>query len=344
MKSVLVLMVWLTTIAIAANASAQDTDEKELYRKGSALFDAGQFEEAAQTFRRAYEMKPHWKIRYNIGQSEAAAKNYASALEQFEAYLVEGGDELGAEREDMVTAEIRKLRTKVGILHIVAPSGAEVWVDGRHLGNTPLPGNLRVNAGELHELQIVFESKKILTRAVRLGSEETIQIVAEAPSSETVADDSTSAKAPEIATGDDVNAGDSEAASVPVDKETGENNDTPASKGDNALSGAGWTLISTGAAALIAGGIVGGLAISKNNELKDNCDTNTHVCTDEYEGTGRTGKVMGNLSTVLIPAGAALATTGIILLIMHKKKTETAVSFTPVASRQFAGFSLRGQF
>jgi tetratricopeptide (TPR) repeat protein len=78
--------------------SAEDPNKaaEEAYESGQPFFAEQRFVESADSFRKAYELKPSWKIFYNIGQAESAAKRYGSALDAFEQYLADGGDEIDA--------------------------------------------------------------------------------------------------------------------------------------------------------------------------------------------------------------------------------------------------------
>ena len=77
----------LAAAALAVPARAQgegEAEAKALYKEGALHFEAGRFEEASKAFRAAYEAKPSWKLQYNIGQSEAAARRYGQALDAFD--------------------------------------------------------------------------------------------------------------------------------------------------------------------------------------------------------------------------------------------------------------------
>jgi len=125
-------------------ALAGDEEAKEWHSQGLELFEAQQYSRAAEAFRRAWALKPSWKLLYNIGQAEAAASQYGLALDAFEAYLVEGADDVPAERHEEVLAEIQRLRVLVGVVELSAPGGAELVVDA-------IERKLNIRAGETTE-------------------------------------------------------------------------------------------------------------------------------------------------------------------------------------------------
>jgi hypothetical protein len=167
--------------ASVPEAEGADKDQaKAAFAQGRTLFESGQFAEAASAFRSAYALAPHWKVLYNIGQCEAAARRYGLALESFEQYLAEGGDDVDSERRDEVLGEIERLRRMVGGIDIEAPSGSVVLVDGEERGRTPLSGRLRLSAGVEHLVVIMRGEEVLLSRKVRIGSGEVMTLAAKA--------------------------------------------------------------------------------------------------------------------------------------------------------------------
>jgi tetratricopeptide (TPR) repeat protein len=148
LATTLALAVVMLAAAYASEASADATEEaKRVYDDGVAHFKAGRYIEAADAFRRAVELKPSWKLYFNLGQSEAAAKRYGLALDAFEKYLVAGGDNVPTERREQVLAEIQRMRVLVGLVEVAASDGVTLEIDGVERGKTPITGAVRVAAG-----------------------------------------------------------------------------------------------------------------------------------------------------------------------------------------------------
>ena len=109
---------------VAAQGSADD-EARAQFDTGVEMFEQGKHEQAAVAFARAYELKPTYRLRYNIGQVENELGHYAKALDAYTLYLAEGAAEIERARQDQVTAEIARLRTLVGMIEIAgAPKGA----------------------------------------------------------------------------------------------------------------------------------------------------------------------------------------------------------------------------
>ena len=70
------------TTQVDAGESNSDEENLETARKlfhiGTTRFQEARYVEAAEAFREAYELKPNWKLLYNLAQSEAASKRQAA--------------------------------------------------------------------------------------------------------------------------------------------------------------------------------------------------------------------------------------------------------------------------
>ena len=162
----------ISNAAFSAQAASMDAGKvlaKKLFAEGGELFASGQYLASADAFRRAYEASPTWKLLFNLAQSETAAKRYGLAIEAFERYLSEGGDDIDVNRSQNVMAEIQRLRMLVGVLDVSAPEGTVVFVDDVSRGNVPLTGPLRVAVGE-HQLRLAKDGEVLLTRRIAIAS------------------------------------------------------------------------------------------------------------------------------------------------------------------------------
>ncbi len=140
-------LVLVSGSAIQADDEVNTPQAEAAFREGVEHFRANRYDEAALAFRRADEIKPNWKIQYNIGQCEAAAKNYAAALEGFEAYLAKGGDGVSVDRQEKVIAEISRLKAMVGVVEIQGEDGDVVLINGKELGALPSAARVKVAIG-----------------------------------------------------------------------------------------------------------------------------------------------------------------------------------------------------
>ena len=95
MKSI-VLLVFGVLSLFASPLGAQTTEEKAkaAFDEGTKYYKAENYLSAVEAFRRAYKLRPNWKLLYNIAQSEASANRHGTALQAFERYLADGGDQV----------------------------------------------------------------------------------------------------------------------------------------------------------------------------------------------------------------------------------------------------------
>ncbi len=119
------------------------------YESGLAAFDDERFQDAADEFEAAYRISPAFAVLYNIGRVDVALGRSVEAVRAFEMYLAQGAAAIDTSRRQEVRAEIDKQRTRIGTVAVrTQPAAAEVRVDGRLVGKTPLAEPVQVSAGK----------------------------------------------------------------------------------------------------------------------------------------------------------------------------------------------------
>jgi len=316
MPLIVLLASCLCLCATTLRADDAKSQAAALVTEGRALFE---------------QLNPSWKLHYNIAQSEAASRRYELALDAFESYLSEGGDEIPAAREAEVAKEISLLKTKVGSVLLDVPDGATVHVDDALRGTTPLSGTLRISAGRDHHLVIRRDGAILVDRIIRVGSEETLSVAAALPVKK-------EAPASPVA----------QSKSAPAaEKSPQEPGPTPQPQQPRRpLMISGWSLAGAGGAVLIAGIVTGAVTLSKAGEIEKDCPAQT--CTDAAAWDRlHTAENLAVTSDILLIVGGMAATTGIVLLLLDRKKQRSEapeMTLTPVAGPSSAGFRLEGRF
>ncbi|MBW2459762.1 MAG: PEGA domain-containing protein, partial [Deltaproteobacteria bacterium] len=162
-KGVLAIIVplwlgWLVATTVVPPAQAGDADREEdadpraeaskRFRQGVKLYNDGDFVAALVEFKRAYELKPHYRVLYNLGQTSRGLKDYAAALHAYEQYLEEGGTKLKPQRRKEVEGHVEDLTARVGTLTVTTNvDGAEIQIDDVVVGVSPLDEPIVVNVG-----------------------------------------------------------------------------------------------------------------------------------------------------------------------------------------------------
>ena len=319
------LIIAVICFSFSSYTRAEDTkteEAKALFEEAKKLYREEKYAEAADTFRKSYETKPTWRLLFNIGQCEAAAKRYDRALETFEAYMAQGGDEIPQDRQREVLEEIKRLRQMVGSLDIRADPGIVILVDDVRRGVTPLSGYLLVVSGVDHVVKAKSGDDVIFERKVRVAGGQTMT----------------------------VEVTESEARDEQAVLETSTEPEEDEEVHSAGLGRAGWITVGVGGAVLAGGVVTGAMALSKNKEIEDACGGTT-CPPGEDPSLEKDRDKMALITDILIPAGAVIAATGITLLIIHgvRKKeagdaSEVSARLQPIAAPGFAGFSLNGEF
>lgn len=316
---------FVTTIAITAlllgSTSALADDAKDAYDGALAAFKEGNYSEAADLFREANVLKPSWKLLYNIGQSEAAAKRHGLALEAFETYLAKGGDDVPDARREEVLSEVERLRKIVGKVEIKAPQGSEIFIDGVSRGTAPLLGKIPVSAGVKHAAWAVSDGEKLPEREFKVMGSDSISLDLSA--------EEEGPKEPELTEPTPV------APTQPVEE--------PGS----GLKVGGWVMVGVGGAMLVAGAVTGAMAKSLDDELYKDC-TDNHCPSDRQDDIDKLG-TLSAVTDVMLFGGGAIAATGVILLIVDARKNkesdeEGPVSVAPSFGPGFTGATIQGRF
>lgn len=131
-------------------ATADDRQAHQHFSLGVRLYSEGDFGPALAQFQRAYALKPHFRVLYNIAQCKFELRDYVEARATLRRYLAEGGEAmLDAERRARIEADVADLGRRIAHLEIHSNvRGAVVYVDGRKVGTTPLWHALELSEGQ----------------------------------------------------------------------------------------------------------------------------------------------------------------------------------------------------
>jgi hypothetical protein len=180
LPEVMALVVVLVAV-LGGTARAQDDVKASAQKKmaqGAQLLEQGQPAEALRLFREAYAQAPNPRYQYNIGVACQATGRDAEALEAFEAFLANAQ---GVHPE--YTADAQKqaalLRARVATVTVTSKeSGAGVLVDGRDVGQTPLPNAVILDPGE-HRFLVRKPSFEPFERVLALKPGDSVTVAAE---------------------------------------------------------------------------------------------------------------------------------------------------------------------
>lgn len=134
--------------ASGARAADPEREARERYDNAVKLYEEGAYDAALVELNRAAELRPSYKLYYNIGQVRVAMHDYAAAIDAYRRYLDQGADKIPSARRDQVQKELVELAQRTAKLTVeVDVPGAEVLIDDVPVGTSPLAGPLVVNSG-----------------------------------------------------------------------------------------------------------------------------------------------------------------------------------------------------
>jgi hypothetical protein len=153
-----------------ARADAKSDEASQHFKSGVAFYKDHDYAAALVEFKKAYELVPNYVVLFNLGQTARELKDYASALSSFEKFLADGGAKVTPSRRKTVQASIDELKQKVGTIKIATSvDGAEILLDDRSIGRSPLAAPVTVNVGR-RKLSASLEGYRPVTREVDVAS------------------------------------------------------------------------------------------------------------------------------------------------------------------------------
>jgi hypothetical protein len=188
LASILVVAVLAQTSTIGTNA--QDRAKAQtLIGEGAALYERGDYLGALEKFNSAYAAYPSSKILFNLGQANRLLGRPLEALDAYQRFLNEVPN---ASREERADAQswLEKLQGSLGQIAIACQSnGAEISVDGKVVGRSPLSSPVWATAGRHQVTAVAADGSPMLEYVeVEVGKRAIVELLAlyGSPHAETV--------------------------------------------------------------------------------------------------------------------------------------------------------------
>lgn len=137
----------VVVLAAPARSLAQRARAAQLYERGASAFYHGRYEQAADLLNQSIEAEESDVARFMLGHAYRALGRLPEALTSYERALAIL-DSNGGISESEVREAISRVREDVAtVTFTVTPDGARITVDGRLVGQAPLPGPVPLLAG-----------------------------------------------------------------------------------------------------------------------------------------------------------------------------------------------------
>lgn len=275
------LLAALALIACSGSAHASPATEAEAeLRRGVTLRRSGQDAEALAAFQHALSLAPSARAQAQVALAEQSLSLWLAAERDLARALAEADDPWIKQNREVLEDAKRVVEGRLAwmLVHTNVPAAAITWN-----GNpaTPAPdGRVRLVAGQV-VLDVRAEGYRPVTRVLGIAPETTERVDVElVPMTRT---------APAVL----------QPPAAPV--HTGSTRRT-----------AGWIVAGVGVATLAVGSVFGVRAIAKKSERDDDCAAG---CSQRGVDADRAGRSAGLVSTVALFAGAAVTTTGLVLVL-----------------------------
>jgi hypothetical protein len=289
-------------------ASATLATAREAFRLGSGLAKQGQWADALAAFERSRGLHAHAATIYNIGYCERALARYTRARAHFVRALADnaarGGGELTTQQVLQTKSFLEEIEARLVRLAVtIEPSGSALAVDGRPL-----------------ELVVGGSARLTLVAGTRPGGEpeptpsDDFDLVLD-PGEHVFALAGSDGRSQVITEHFEPGSNRSLTLRIaaPERTRTARSRMSPL---------AGWLALGMGGAALTAGAIAGGVALSAKGDLDDSCLT-PGACPAESEDDINRMQDAANLSTAGFVVGGVGLALGTTLLIISASDDDT---------------------
>ena len=174
----LLVLCTLAASGLAREVRAEDPKAAahEHFDKGLTAWNDQRFGEAIGEFEKAFELWPDYRVLYNIGKVRVALGRSVEAVDAFETYLAQGGDELAQDRKQEVRDAIAAQMSHIATLDVRCPrrrGGADRRQARRR---SPLAGPLRVTEGK-HTLEALSPGRPMQLRELELPGATSTEVV-----------------------------------------------------------------------------------------------------------------------------------------------------------------------
>ena len=320
-----------SAVATAQQRSAADIAQaRELFNEGLALRERGDSDAALEKLKAAHALGGTPITGDELGKTYLALGKLVEARESFlevaripvqarETARSKAAREDSARLAEDIRARLPSLRVKIAG---ASSSSVTVTIDGASIPSQALDTPRLVNPGD-HQLSARSASGGVADAKVWLkeGESRDVELKIEATPAGSPPSHAATDAAPPAALPPDV------APLAP-------------SGGLSPLVFVGFGVAAAGA---VAGGVTGFMALSKGSSVKAACDGTT--CPRSVDSDLRTGRTLGDVSTIAFAVAGAGAVVGVVALLLPRSKETAAtqaVTFTPWIAPGSAG--LRGTF
>lgn len=145
-------------------------------KKGDSAASSGNWEEAYVAYDKAHKAAPTAETSRKRANALYKLKRTVDAFEAYEQLLRDHGKDLARGDKDTALKRRDELRDKVGAIKVnVSETGAQITLDGKVVGKSPLPAPLNVLVGK-HKLEIEKPGFQAFSQEVDVAAKATVSV------------------------------------------------------------------------------------------------------------------------------------------------------------------------
>jgi hypothetical protein len=312
--SVVATLTFLASTA-AAQSAADRATARELGLEGQDAMARKDYVTAEDRFRRADALYHAPTLLLGYARAEAGLGKLVNASEAYNRILREGaGPQASTAFQgavDAAKAEVDAVRARIATVTVTVtgPDAPSVTLDGQPLPVAALGVRRPVDPGE-HTVDATADGWEAAETKFTVGEAgSAVASLALKPSAPVPAPAAAANPTPSV---------------VPAPAEMGADQGRVAEvhpgRGQRTL---GWVAVAVGGAGVATGAIAGVLALGKHSTLANECPGG--ACAPGYSSDVSSYNTLGTISTVGFIVGAALAGTGLVLVLSAPRGSETTV-------------------
>jgi hypothetical protein len=149
-----IFFILLFAASVARGADTPGAQADDLINQGFQLRLQGKNAEALDLFMRAHALAPSSKTLGQIGSAELALHRWIDAETHLEDALSRKDGPWIESHRASLEKSLAEAQQQIGRVEFRGPVGADISVDGRHVGTLPLPAPVHVGAGSAHVVAV----------------------------------------------------------------------------------------------------------------------------------------------------------------------------------------------
>lgn len=146
--SLCMLLALALGLPLGARTARAEDEDREAFLQGATFYEKGEYSRAIEAFLQARAIRPRAKTDFNLGRAHHRLNQLPEAATRYELAASRGAEPESARVAAKARARLKEILGQVARVRIVcAEGGAEVIVDGKARGRTPLEGSLFLAPG-----------------------------------------------------------------------------------------------------------------------------------------------------------------------------------------------------